>query len=77
MRTIKISENDYECILKFANAGSYSTTEVTVLSPELEEVEGARDAGGYCHVVVDNAYDATVLRVYGNGAVALVERGDE
>jgi hypothetical protein len=77
MRTIKISNDEYEGILQFANGGSYTHTEVTVLGPDFEEVEGARDAGGYCHVVVENAYHATVLRVYGNGAVALVERDDE
>jgi len=77
MRTVKISRDDYEGIAKFANGGGYTSTEVTVLGPDLEEVEGARDAGGYCHVVVDNAYDVTVLRVYGNGTVALVECGDE
>ena len=77
MRTIKVSNDDYEGILMFANGGNYTHTKVTVLGPDLEEVKGAREAGGYCHVVVDNAYGATVLRVYGNGAVALVEKGDE
>lgn len=73
MKIIKIPAGEYRKIANAADNGSYRTTAVSCLNRMLDHVEGVSPGDGFCHVVVENAYDVTVLRVYSDGAVALVE----
>ena len=72
MRTQKISENRFEHISNAANHGSYTRAEVTLLSPNLHQVEKPSDAH---YLVIESAYTITIIMLDATGRpYAILER---
>lgn len=73
MDTVYITDEAYERLLGAADTGSYSRRAVTMLDDQHNVTD--RVVPGKLHwIVVEDAYDATVLCIQHDGKTVLVDR---
>ena len=74
MKIERIPTETFKAITKAAHKGGWTERAVTVLDTDLAKSKCLFEDGGY--IVVDDAYDITVLRIDENGFVSEIKEID-
>lgn len=74
MKIERIPTETFKAITKAAHKGGWTERAVTVMDTDCNRSTCLFEDGGY--IVIDDAYDITVLRIDTNGFVSLVKEAE-